>query len=132
MKRSHASTRYVFGNLRMNEVSRFIEEIDESCFESEKVHKAVFNLMDDEPSNKKIFIKPKVNSSPNIPKDFKPSTRDEIQEGVYIIHQKFGRGKILNIEGQKDNQIATILFEEIDNPQRKIMLKFAKLQVIHS
>ena len=129
---SHASTRYVFGNLRMNEVSRFIEEIDESCFESEKVHKAVFNLMDDEPSNKKIFIKPKVNSSPNIPKDFKPSTRDEIQEGVYIIHQKFGRGKILNIEGQKDNQIATILFEEIDNPQRKIMLKFAKLQVIHS
>ena len=125
---SHASTRYFFGNLKKNEASRFLEEIDESCFETDKTARStVFNLMDDEPSNKKIFIK----LAPSIPTDFKESPRDLITQGATIIHQKFGRGKIQTIEGQKDNQIATILFEEIDNPLRKIMLKFAKLQVVN-
>ncbi|MBK7224109.1 MAG: UvrD-helicase domain-containing protein [Saprospiraceae bacterium] len=129
---SHASTRYFFGNLKKNEASRFLEEIDESCFETDKTARStVFNLLDDEPTNSKIFIRPKINFAPSIPTDFKESPRDLITQGATIIHQKFGRGKIQTIEGQKDNQIATILFEEIDNPLRKIMLKFAKLQVVN-
>ena len=44
---------------------------------------------------------------------------------------KFGSGKVTAIEGAKDNRIATIHFKELtDQPLRKIMLKFAKLQIM--
>jgi len=50
---------------------------------------------------------------------------------MQVIHQKFGRGKVIHIEGKSDTRVATILFQEIDNPQRKIILKFAKLQIVN-
>jgi DNA helicase-2/ATP-dependent DNA helicase PcrA len=47
-----------------------------------------------------------------------------------VLHQKFGVGKITKIDGGKDNRVATILFKDIDEPERRLMLKFAKLQII--
>lgn len=47
-----------------------------------------------------------------------------------VLHLKFGTGKVLHIDGGRDNRVATIFFEGIDNPQRRIMLKFAKLQIL--
>ena len=52
----------------------------------------------------------------------------DIAVGSTVEHQKFNKGKVLNLEGQGKNQIATILFENYG--QKKIILKFAKLQVI--
>jgi DNA helicase-2/ATP-dependent DNA helicase PcrA len=51
-----------------------------------------------------------------------------ISIGALVEHQKFEKGKVLNLEGSGNNQIATILFEK--HGQKKIILKFAKLQVI--
>ena len=64
------------------------------------------------------------------PKTFKPNHHSEIQTGMKILHLKFGEGKVLSIDGAVDNRVATILFRGIDNPQRRIMLKFAKLQIL--
>lgn len=127
---SHSSTRYFFGNLRMNEISRFIEEIDENCYDIEKNTRSSVRLFDEDPSPSKTIYKPKIQFSPRIPTDFKPSPKEDVIIGSNVIHQKFGTGKVLNIEGNRDNQIATIHFEEIENPERKIMLKYAKLQVV--
>ena len=64
------------------------------------------------------------------PADFKPSAPDAILPGVRIVHLKFGEGKVTAIEGAKDNRVATIVFEDDFNTERKIMLKFAKVMII--
>ena len=59
---------------------------------------------------------------------FKASPSDQIKVGNTVLHLKFGEGKVLNIDGGKDNRIATIFFEAADDGQEKrIMLKFAKI-----
>ena len=64
------------------------------------------------------------------PKTFRPSPAEDIQVGMKVLHLKFGEGKVLSIDGGKDNRVATIFFKDIDNPQRRIMLRFAKLQIL--
>ena len=64
------------------------------------------------------------------PKTFKASPKEAIQSGVRVLHLKFGEGKVISIDGSPGNRVATIYFQGIDNPERRIMLKFAKLQVL--
>ncbi len=64
------------------------------------------------------------------PSEFKPSAPYKIKEGMDVLHMKFGQGKVKQIDGANDNRVATIHFDEIDRPKRRIMLKFAKLQIM--
>jgi len=59
------------------------------------------------------------------PKTFQPSPSVNIREGMEVIHLKFDKGKVNKIDGGKGNKIATIVFPAVDNPERRIMLKFA-------
>lgn len=148
---SYALTRYKFGQLNYCDESRFIEEISEE-------HKQFFGQKekpkpeqksffgDDENSKwylskqyqKKETIAPKpafeqpaqltkinaaAKSTASISQDLK-----ELQTGMHVIHEKFNQGKVLSIEGAGDNKIATIFFEGVGN--KKIMLKFSKLQIV--
>lgn len=130
---SYANTRYVFGNLRMSEPSRFIDEIQPERMEIDKnnTRNAVFELMDDKPDFKNKWVSNKPKFSREIITNFSASPSDSIQSGMMVLHQKFGKGKVITIEGSKENRVATILFNEIENPQRKIILKFAKLQIVN-
>jgi DNA helicase-2/ATP-dependent DNA helicase PcrA len=64
------------------------------------------------------------------PADFKASPQEDIVPGATVLHLKFGEGKIMSVEGPKDNRVATIQFKNDDMPERRIVLKFAKLQVV--
>ena len=66
----------------------------------------------------------------SIPADFKAAAPDEILPGCTVLHLKFGEGKILGVEGPKDNKVATIQFKGDEVSERRIVLKFAKLQVV--
>ncbi len=55
---------------------------------------------------------------------------DEIIPGVTVLHLKFGQGKIVSVEGPKDNKVATIHFKDDELAERRIVLKFARLQVL--
>ena len=44
------------------------------------------------------------------------------------MHEKFGEGKVVNIEGMGVNKIASIMFGQFG--VKKIMLKFAKLKIL--
>lgn len=127
---SYANTRYLFGNLRMCEPSRFIEEIDPARIETEKSHKGVFDLTQESPLPRQKWVLAKPKFTQESISNFIASPSETIQSGMVVLHQKFGKGKILMIEGNKDNRVATILFNEIENPQRKIILKYAKLQIV--
>ena len=51
-----------------------------------------------------------------------------IQTGFDVEHDRFGRGKVLQVEGAGASKKATVFFENIG--QKQLLLKFAKLRVI--
>ena len=57
-----------------------------------------------------------------------PSSSGAIAEGVNVMHEKFGKGKVLRIEGASPNEKATVFFPNAG--QKQLLLKFAKLEVI--
>lgn len=54
------------------------------------------------------------------------SSPDEIIEGVEVMHEKFGKGKVLKVEGESPDKKATIFFPSAG--QKQLLLKFAKLK----
>lgn len=59
-----------------------------------------------------------------------PSTAGTIAEGVNVLHEKFGKGKVLRVEGASPNEKATVFFPAAG--QKQLLLKFAKLEIIES
>jgi DNA helicase-2/ATP-dependent DNA helicase PcrA len=127
---SYAASRYQYGQIRFNDPSRFLEEIAEELFESTVgIKKAKPEL----PQPKVLGgLKRLNNFTPKVdPSGFEPSPSSSIAEGMEVMHLKFGKGRVMKIDGARENKVATIQFEEIDNPQRRIMLRFAKLQILN-
>ena len=146
---SHAESRYRWGNLTLSEPSRFIEEIDPSLIE--KTKKASFrgtssfneginfsnpfskNFQEKREYQKRTEQKqstPYINNSTstNSNSDFVAATPEEIEEGMRVMHQKFGQGNVIKVEGIGPNKKATVVFDECGTKQ--LMLKFAKLNIL--
>ena len=51
-----------------------------------------------------------------------------LKEGTKVMHEKFGKGKVLRIEGSAPNEKATVFFPSAG--QKQLLLKFAKLEVV--
>ena len=52
----------------------------------------------------------------------------DIAPGVEVKHARFGKGKVLKLEGQEPNVKATVFFPSAG--QKQLLLKFAKLDVL--
>ena len=52
----------------------------------------------------------------------------DIQAGMTVEHQRFGKGKVQQIEGSFPNLKATVFFQNAG--QKQLLLKFAKLKII--
>ena len=141
---SYAEQRYRYGNLTLSERSRFVDEIDGSLIE--QTQKASFkgtSPMSGRPFGRRInepeqhgfrkleetqsFAKPSFNQ-PAVPKDFEPSNPDLLQEGMRVMHAKFGAGTILSIDGAGANKKASVNFDS--GGVKMLMLKFARLAII--
>jgi len=134
---SYCNNRYQYGQMRSNDPSRFLEEIPEESLDSMSA------LLINPPQQ---FDKPKVLGglkpqkakpvsfeSGNVDiSDFKADNPNSLEEGMRVLHIKFGKGTILNIEGSSTNKVARIKFDEIDDEEKRIVLRFAKLQIIKS
>ncbi|HEY0669104.1 MAG TPA: UvrD-helicase domain-containing protein [Sphingobacteriaceae bacterium] len=143
---SYATSRYRWGSLTNCEPSRFLDEIDARYLEldykpQEKISGNPF--FDDERSswsNKAAdsFAKPKaavVKTTSVLPKahvpteGFAPSDTSKLQVGMEVEHERFGFGKVINLEGNKPDLKATIFFKELG--QKQLLLKFAKLRIVN-
>lgn len=60
---------------------------------------------------------------------FDYSSPEEIQAGMIVEHQRFGRGKVLQMEGKMPDIQATVFFQNAGKKQ--LLLKFAKLRIIN-
>jgi DNA helicase II / ATP-dependent DNA helicase PcrA len=140
-----AQNRYRYGQIRANEPSRFLEEIELKNFDmvggmgAARIGTPAFNSAQEGKSSRGASISGNF-ANPRILKmnapataalaNFKPSPITALVAGVTVAHQKFGEGKIVSVEGPKENRVATIQFQNDEMPERRIVLKFAKLQVL--
>ena len=73
---------------------------------------------------------PAATARPSVPSSFgtAPSASSTLTVGSHIIHNRFGRGEVLRLDGTGDNTKATVQFENVGTKQ--LLLKFAKFDVI--
>ena len=137
---SYAQNRFNNGQRTSGEVSRFIEEIDSKFIElpdkrrgfaeAGTLPRAFFNAGKPQPESSGRFKKKPaaepVKRGPAIANS--PAQINSIMPGMKVSHDKFGIGKVLNIEGDGDSRKATVFFEGVGSKQ--LMLKFAKLSIV--
>ena len=129
---SFAESRYRWGQFTITESSRFLDEIDESLIDRpKKVLLGSGNAGDLFGKSKTTEI-PKRNlksvSSATSEKSFEASDTGGLQTGMKVEHPKFGKGKVLVVEGNGPNKKATVFFNGVG--QKSLLLRFAKLKII--
>ncbi|MBR4561170.1 MAG: UvrD-helicase domain-containing protein [Bacteroidales bacterium] len=145
---SYAEQRYRYGNLTLSERSRFVDEIDANLIEqTQKASfrgttsmggRSTFGGRFGKPINepeqhgfRKIENTPTTRpsfSQPAVPQNLEPSNPDLLQEGMRVMHAKFGAGTILSIDGAGANKKASVNFDA--GGVKMLMLKFAKLAIL--
>lgn len=134
---SYAESRYRWGSLSLCEPSRFIEEIDDKLID--KPRKASFRRQAtrEELSGLRKQINtnttqekhsPATKSANIVGENFEASDPESLQNGMEVIHQKFGKGKIVSLEGTGPNRKATVQFAAYG--QKQLLLKFARLKIV--
>jgi len=150
---TYAQSRYRWGKLIDADPSRFIEEIDDQYLEyltpmTENRYKPLLDvdIFDEVDKSKLRMRKPTTGKPPKGPSDdqlrklrrLKPvsssadknfSAKDaNLEVGTIVKHVRFGKGKIVKIEGVGADTKAEIKFE--NGGIKKLLLRFAKLNVL--
>ena len=155
---TYAQSRYRWGKLVDSEPSRFIEEIDSQYLEYLNpennsgyrykpmmdvdifgdIDKSKLRTAKPVASKPPAYLNTQANEKPNIRK-LKPVSGVRTQGntnlfdsnlaiGNVVMHERFGKGQIINIEGMAGDKKAEIKFEV--GGVKKLLLRFAKLEVI--
>lgn len=140
---SFAEQRNVWGKLQTTSPSPFINEIDSKyLIVPFNIDKSVYNAI---PNQRTYISHQDIKSTISIPSiEKKLVSLKEIQnkntttqsnftfsnivEGVYVHHERFGKGKVIKVEGTDSNTKALVDFEM--NGQKQLLLKYAKLTVL--
>ncbi len=148
---SYANQRYRWGNLDFCKPSRFLEELDERFLDSHSLnvfqqsgrssntmrpganqtgfgHRAGGIILKT-PEEQVIFNKKlaALRQSGGGDSTFEGDDPRKIIPGMVVIHQRFGEGKVLKVEGNMPDAKATIFFHNAG--QKQLLLKFAKLKI---
>ncbi len=142
---SYSTTRYKWGNLIYSEPSRFIEELDERYVELPLENSGRMfgdSAFSSKPKLTTGKAKPTYTQRPVIGKnlvkanaaskntsEFDTESLRHLQVGMQVQHDRFGNGKVINIEGDFPNNKATVFFEGVG--QKQLLIKFAKLNIVN-
>lgn len=124
---SFAQGRMLFGQLRFNGPSRFLQEIPNKYYQWMKLgggyQKKSFGQDKDDwdEFSDPEFDEPVYRVESTAPKSKYP-------KGAKIIHSLYGEGTVLDSEGPKGDERVTILFK--DGARKKFMAKFAPLTLV--
>ena len=131
---TYAKTRYRWGKLNDCEPSRFIKEIDKKYTNfrsSSSITSPTESLNENE--NFIRFKKPKnkiqlktLKNNPTL--GISNSNYVDIKKGDQIIHNRFGKGKVIDTEGEGSDKKAEVKFNT--SGVKRILLKFAKYKLI--
>ncbi|MCL3778801.1 ATP-dependent DNA helicase [Prolixibacteraceae bacterium JC049] len=142
-----AKQRYQWGKLAFCEPSRFLSEVDSKYMDGASGYgqrhvggmKATGGLAGTTSREKRAVKKPAI--QPNLASrlmslrkttgaavEFEGDDPRKIQAGMMVEHQRFGSGKVIQIEGTYPDIKATVFFKSAG--QKQLLLKFAKLKII--
>ena len=131
---TYASTRYKFGSLNYCEPSRFLMEIPENVVsyhgdlkkpKAPEAAKNLYSKITSQPIPKPVT---RTTTSTSNSEPFVADDANTLQVGMEVLHEKFGEGKVVSIEGGGAMRIASIFFTQFG--VKKIMLKFAKVKIL--
>lgn len=151
---TYSVSRFRWGKIVDSEPSRFLEEIDDKYLDWKNLNAGLpinksgldANLFDDtyndirrfepkksseKPATNAPSFKPKANMKPVAEARITNQSNGEdvnLAAEKIVIHDRFGRGKVISLEGEPGNVKATILFDHAG--EKKLLLNFAKLKVI--
>jgi len=147
---SYAVSRYKWGSLINCRPSRFVNEMDNQYIDNPSDnHNNTYNKKNSDNdfniSRKEYFSteyqrskKPGIKklATTNNNKGEKLSSvkgseyddQENIQVGMQVEHQRFGTGKVINLEGFAPDIKATVFFKS--SGQKQLLLKFAKLRIV--
>ena len=142
---TYSTSRYRWGNLIHSERSRFIDELDEKFLElPAENHGRLFGDEEHSPKSKTFTSKTKetfiqrpvinkklvkINTAAKNTSDFDTESLRNLQVGMQVKHERFGSGKVINMDGDFPNNKATVFFEGIG--QKQLLVKFAKLTIVN-
>lgn len=133
---TYANSRYKFGQLNYCDPSRFLQEIPDNIvayhgdLKRPKVHQQTVAKPVSSGFTRTGFTQ-QTTPVANTPASSEPFIADDpntLQAGMEVMHEKFGEGKVVAIEGAGVNKIASIHFNGLGI--KKIMLKFAKVKIL--
>ena len=138
---SYATSRFTWGQSIMCEPSRFIDEIDPQYLQFESVSRASnsrslmgsggFDRSFTGGLNKPLGNNPPLRSLKEV--SGRPSTSQTentlaIMVGNNVLHDRFGKGKVLKLEGEGADKKATIFFPQ--HGSKTVLLRFENLQIL--
>lgn len=149
---TYATTRFRWGKIVDGEPSRFLEEISEKHLEVLNIS-FTNSIRNNSGLNSDIFANdfaPRYPKGPSpvyqkskdpikSPQNLKPISNAKLANpvggsvanlkiGDHVLHDRFGKGTVISIEGDPENAKALINFE--NEGDKKLLLKFAKLKVL--
>ena len=127
---SYCNQRFKWGNIVESEPSRFLSEIDNKFTINNNIQRETPSI-----DNKLLRIK-KIRTKPTLSSNLKKIKKDisnaiiniNINVDDNVFHERFGRGKVIEIEFDGNNSRATINFQ--NSGQKKVLLRFAKLKIL--
>ncbi len=145
-----ARSRFKYGEVTYSRPSRFIGDIDQNFLDvnaediisqpqgAPSFNKPVSDRSVPGRSFKSLSgqgARPKVDlnysasdSKPKVNLNYANATSGEISVGMKVEHERFGRGEVINLEGDTPNKKATVMFQNAG--QKQLLLKFAKLKIL--
>ncbi|MDX2249086.1 MAG: 3'-5' exonuclease [Bacteroidia bacterium] len=131
---TYARSRYKFGTLQFNEPSRFIDEVDPKFM----IRPHQVSSRREVPGRESTSSRESISRRPLQPltravvgpekEDFPLADPRQIVPGIQVLHEKFGKGKVVAVEGEGVNKKASVFFDQ--KGQRVLLLKYAKLQIV--
>ena len=126
---SYCNQRFKWGNIVESEPSRFLSEIDNKFTINNNIQRETPSIDNKLLRIKKIRTKPTLSNLKKIKKDKSNSIINiNIRVDDNVFHERFGKGKVIEIEYDGNNSRATINFQ--NSGQKKVLLRFAKLKIL--
>ena len=126
---SYCNQRFKWGNIVESEPSRFLSEIDNKFTINNNILRETPSIDNKLLRIKKIRTKPTLSNLKKIKKDISNGIINiNINVDDNVFHERFGKGKVIEIEFDGNNSRATINFQ--NSGQKKVLLRFAKLKIL--
>ena len=133
---TYVLSRYRWGKPVDSEKSRFIDEIKEEYLQNNVIQRSISKDFSQKSKFNKVgirFKKPETRPAKNFVKLKSSSSKSNLFDnklivGNIVVHERFGKGEVISIEGQGGDKKAEIKFEK--GGLKKLLLRFSRLEII--